>query len=69
MRIQRYEQEWITCYLLRKNVTNVVSGHYTQKAIIKWLPKGRPNKKIVAMYNEQRNAPSFLDELFFFVFS
>ena len=61
--IQLYEPELITCYLLRKNVTNVVTIHYTEKAIIEWLPAERPNKKIVAMYSKQGSSISFLDEL------
>ena len=44
-RIQRYEPKWITCYLLRENVANIVSEHYTKKAIIKCLPKGDQTRK------------------------
>ena len=67
--IQLYEPELIACYLLRKNIVNIVSSHYNEKACISWLQKGRPNKKIVAMYNNQNTCDTFFDKLLNFVYS
>jgi len=57
--IQLHELEFISCYLLRKYIVNIVKSHYKEKACIPWLQKGRPNKRIVAMYNDQNNYKTF----------
>ena len=67
--IQLYEPELLSCYLLRKNVVNVVSTHYEEKACIAWLQRGRPNKKIVALYDDFNDSNTFLDKLLNFTYS
>ena len=67
--IQLYEPELIFCYLLRKNVANIVYSHYNEKACIPWLQKERPNKKLGAMYNHHSNCNTFLDKLLNFVYA
>ncbi len=66
-KIQLHEPEFISCYLLRKNIVNIVKSHYKEKTCIPWLQKGRPNKRIVAMYNDQNNYNTFFDKLLNFV--
>ena len=65
--IQLYEPDLISCYLLRKKVINIMASHYTEKACIPGLQKGRPNKKIIAMYNNE-DTNTFLDHLLNFIF-
>jgi hypothetical protein len=67
--IQIHEPELISCYLLRKNIENIVTSHYNEKACIPWLQRGRPNKRIVAFYNSQNNDDTFLDKLLNFVYT
>jgi hypothetical protein len=66
--IQLHEPELISCYLLRKKVINVMAIHYTEKECIPWLQQGRPNNRIVAMYNNQENMNTFFDKLLNFIF-
>jgi hypothetical protein len=67
--VQLYEPEFIACYLLRKNLINIMATHYTEKACIPWLQKGRPNNRIVDMYNNQNNTTTFFDKLLNFIYS
>jgi hypothetical protein len=65
--IQEYELKFLGIVLGNKNVVNTVSCHYEEKASLMEMPKGRPNKRVFALYD--KNCETFFDRVCTFVFS
>jgi len=65
--IQQHEPGIIDYYLQYKHLKNVLHNHYRINPYIKYLPVGRPNKKLSSLIDSDHL--TYLDNLLAFVFS